>query len=59
VDYEEKNWMRLGYSKHCIEVGDTLHDAIKAKESLTHTSLSSFILWNHAYYLHGQHDPSN
>ncbi len=34
MDYEEKIWMRLGYSKHCIEVGDTLHDAIKAKESL-------------------------
>lgn len=27
--------MRLGYSKHCIEVGDTFHSAIKAKEPLS------------------------
>jgi hypothetical protein len=35
VDYEEIFWMRLGYSKHCIEVGDILHGAIKAKEPLS------------------------
>jgi hypothetical protein len=34
VDYEEFFFMRLGYSKHCIEVGDTLHGAIKSEGPL-------------------------